>query len=128
MMRLVSHMDFARADIDIEEGTPAIDKERMRRMSYWVKSFPLLRQAIQELQPAGRAAAPRYHEFDQGFGGENAACLRGHSLTASLRGGLRGVARRWGSASSRCFLGNRAHAEAVGFRRGNAGGRLPCAA
>lgn len=53
MMRLVSHMDFARADIDIQEGTPAIDKEQMRRMSYWVKSFPLLRQAIQELQPAG---------------------------------------------------------------------------
>ena len=58
MMRLVSHMDFARADIDIEEGTPALDKERMRRMSYWVKSFPLLRQAIQELQPAGEQLPP----------------------------------------------------------------------
>ena len=57
-MRLVSHMDFARADIDIEEGTPALDKERMRRMSYWVKSFPLLRQAIQELQPAGEQLPP----------------------------------------------------------------------
>lgn len=52
-MRLINHMDFARADIDLEEGTPAIDKDRMRRMSYWVKSFPILRQAIQELQPKG---------------------------------------------------------------------------
>ena len=52
-MRLINHMDFARADIDLEEGTPAIDKDRMRRMSYWVRSFELLRQAIQQMQPRG---------------------------------------------------------------------------
>lgn len=57
-MRLINHMDFARADIDLEEGTPAIDKDRMRRMSYWVKSFPILRQAIQEMQPRGEQLPP----------------------------------------------------------------------
>ncbi|MGB2559599.1 MAG: cytochrome c biogenesis protein [Akkermansiaceae bacterium] len=57
-MRLIHHMDFARANIDLEEGTPAIDKDRMRRMSYWVKSFPILRQAIQELQPKGEQLPP----------------------------------------------------------------------
>ena len=57
-MRLIYHMDFARADIDIEEGTPAIDKERMQRMSYWIKSFPLLSQAIREMQPRGEKLPP----------------------------------------------------------------------
>ena len=50
---LIYHMDFARADIEIQEGTPAMDKERMRRMSYWVRSFPLLRKAVLEMQPQG---------------------------------------------------------------------------
>ena len=58
---LIYHMDFARADIEIQEGTPAMDKiqegtpamdkERMKRMSYWVRSFPLLRKAVLEMQP-----------------------------------------------------------------------------
>jgi hypothetical protein len=46
-------MDFARADIEVQEGTPAMDKERMRRMSYWVRSFPLLRKAVLEMKPQG---------------------------------------------------------------------------
>ncbi len=50
---LIYHMDFARADIEIQEGTPAMDKERMRRMSYWVRSFPLLRKAVLEMKPQG---------------------------------------------------------------------------
>jgi len=50
---LIYHMDFARADIEVQEGTPAMDKERMRRMSYWVRSFPLLRKAVLEMKPQG---------------------------------------------------------------------------
>ena len=55
---LIYHMDFARADIEIQEGTPAMDKERMKRMSYWVRSFPLLRKAVLEMQPKGEQLPP----------------------------------------------------------------------
>ena len=60
---LIYHMDFARADIEIQEGTPAMDKERMKRMSYWVRSFPLLRRAVLEMQPEGEQLPPGIMSF-----------------------------------------------------------------
>ncbi len=53
-MQLMLHMDFARADVEIKEGTPAIDKQNMRRMSYWVRAFPMLAQAVRQMDPSGQ--------------------------------------------------------------------------
>lgn len=58
-MQLIYHMDFARADVDIKEGTPAMDKERMQRMSYWIKSFPLLAEAVRKMKPEGERMPPQ---------------------------------------------------------------------
>lgn len=58
-MRLIYHMDFARADIKIREGTPAMDKKQMQRMSYWIKSFPVLAQAVREMKPEGEKMPPQ---------------------------------------------------------------------
>lgn len=57
-MQLIYHMDFARADVHIQEGTPAIDKENMQRMSYWVRAFPMLAQAVRQMDPSGRKMPP----------------------------------------------------------------------
>ena len=58
-MRLIYHMDFARADIEIQRGTPAVDKTRMQRMSYWIKSFPLLAEAVRKMKPSGEQLPPQ---------------------------------------------------------------------
>jgi hypothetical protein len=87
---LLYHMDFARADIEIQEGTPAMDKERMRRMSYWVRSFPLLRKAVLEMQPQGERLPPGIMIF--------ACCLL---MLRALRNGC-----RWVSVSNKCLRAN----------------------
>lgn len=57
--QLIYHMDFARADISIKEGTPAMDKENMQRMSYWIKSFPVLAEAVRKMNPDGGKMPPQ---------------------------------------------------------------------
>ncbi|MFK7909670.1 MAG: cytochrome c biogenesis protein [Akkermansiaceae bacterium] len=58
-MQLIYHMDFVRADIEVQEGTPAMDTENMRRMSYWLKSWPVLRKAVQEMNPDNGQMPPK---------------------------------------------------------------------
>lgn len=57
-MQLIYHMDFVRADVPIKEGTPAIDKSNMQRMSYWIRAFPMLAQAVREMDPSGNKMPP----------------------------------------------------------------------
>ena len=126
-MRLIYHMDFARADIDIEEGTPAIDKERMQRMSYWVKSFPLLSQAIREMQPQGEKLPPGIMSLINDL----ELRMRRASEDIHLLPPYAEGSKEWspvGKRMEQVFSGNRTHAEALGFRHGNAGGCLHCAA
>lgn len=62
-MKLVFHMDFARADVAIKEGTPVINKENMQRMSYWIRSFPILAQAVKEMNSSGGAMPEHLEEL-----------------------------------------------------------------
>ncbi|MBK1830108.1 cytochrome c biogenesis protein CcsA [Verrucomicrobiaceae bacterium R5-34] len=57
-MQLIYHMDFARADVEIKEGTPVVDKKSMQRMSYWIRSFPLLADAVRQMDPTGQKLPP----------------------------------------------------------------------
>ncbi|MGJ8676796.1 MAG: cytochrome c biogenesis protein [Akkermansiaceae bacterium] len=50
---LIHFFDFARADVEVEEGTPSLEKENLERMSYWLKSLPVLGQAVREMHTEG---------------------------------------------------------------------------
>ncbi|BDS06329.1 hypothetical protein NT6N_13690 [Oceaniferula spumae] len=62
-MQLIYHMDFARADVHIQEGTPVVDKKNMQRMSYWIRSFPMLAEAVRQMDPTGRKLPPHLREL-----------------------------------------------------------------
>ncbi|MGB0993315.1 MAG: hypothetical protein ACPG32_12725, partial [Akkermansiaceae bacterium] len=49
-LQLTGHMDFARADINLQEGTPEASRKEMVRMSYWVQAFQALRQAVSQMR------------------------------------------------------------------------------
>lgn len=62
-MQLIYHMDFARADVHIQEGTPVIDKKNMQRMSYWIRSFPMLAEAVRQMDPTGQKLPPHLRDL-----------------------------------------------------------------
>ena len=68
---LTHHFDFARADVAVEEGTPVIEKENLKRSSYWLKSLPILSQAVREMNPNSDALPPKleklFHELGKRF-------------------------------------------------------------
>lgn len=57
-LNLAFYFDFARADIRVEEGTPSARRLELERMSYWIKSFPVLAQAVRKMNPEGEELPP----------------------------------------------------------------------
>lgn len=65
---LVYHFDFARASIiTTQEGPSGIEKDKLARMSYWMKNFPILAQAVREMNTGEGELPPKlqtlFHEL-----------------------------------------------------------------
>ena len=61
--QLIYHMDFVRADVKVQDGAPVVNRENMQRMSYWIKSWPVLRQAVRQMSPSGEQLPPKLMEL-----------------------------------------------------------------
>ena len=55
--KITHHFDFARADIPLESSSAT--NEGMARMSYWIKSFPVLVKAVREMNSDQQGLPPK---------------------------------------------------------------------
>ena len=111
-MQLMFHMDFARADVAIREGTPAMEKENMERMSYWVRAFPILAQAVRQMDPSGQGMPPHLRDLF----GDLETKMRRASENIRIVPSYDEEVEAWapmGKRIERVVTGDRTHAEAL---------------